>query len=138
MVISSSLLRAIYPRQSLVIIVVHVLVGYCVSLGINRGVRIYGTLARTPKIIKKKILSFSWRLLELLKLSTYIQQLKHMWWVLLSLYLTASLINEWGQINGWTIWRHVININGWDCIVLYLLLISPYYFKIKLKIMKVK
>ena len=33
---------------------VHVLVGYCVSLGTNRGVRIYGTLARTPKVIKKK------------------------------------------------------------------------------------
>jgi hypothetical protein len=54
MVISSSPLRATYLRQNLAPIVVHVLVRYCVSLEINRDARIYGTLVRTPKVIKEK------------------------------------------------------------------------------------
>jgi hypothetical protein len=54
MVTSLSPLKATYPRQSLALIVAHVLVGCCVSLGISRGARISGTLAQTPKVIKKK------------------------------------------------------------------------------------
>ena len=51
---NSTIKRLTYPRQSLAIIVAHVLVGCYVSLGISRGARIYRTLAWTPKVIKKK------------------------------------------------------------------------------------
>ena len=57
-VTSSSPLRITYPRQSFAFIVIHVLVGCCVSPGIRQSAHIYETLARIPKVIKK-IKSFS-------------------------------------------------------------------------------
>jgi hypothetical protein len=52
MVTNSSLLRVIFPRQSLALIVVYILV-VCPPK-ISQSVRIYRTLARTQKKKKKK------------------------------------------------------------------------------------
>ncbi len=49
---SSSILRVIYPRQNLVLIMIYVLVGCWCPPWISRSTRIYETLAQTPKIIK--------------------------------------------------------------------------------------
>ena len=48
--------KQIRPTQgkTLRLIIIHVLVGCYMSPGINRGARIYETLTRIPKVIKKK------------------------------------------------------------------------------------
>ncbi len=62
MITSSSPLKATnWSRQNLTIIVVHVLVECCMSLGISRGACIYGTLTWTPKVMKKNISTIHYR-----------------------------------------------------------------------------
>ncbi len=53
-IISSSLLKVTYPRESLTSIVIHVLVGCYISPEISRSACINGMLSRTSKIIKKR------------------------------------------------------------------------------------
>ena len=53
-VTNSSPLRVTYPWQNFTPIVINVLVGCCVSPRISRDARIYGTLLRHPRLLKKK------------------------------------------------------------------------------------